>query len=55
MWTDRLRLNKRTILVVEHDHVIRQVLSHSLQPDYRIVEAASAEELSDSQRNTGGR
>ena len=44
MWIDRLRLNKRTILVVEHEGVIRQLLAHSLQPDYRILEAASAEE-----------
>ena len=44
MWTDRLGLNKRTILVVEHDHVIRQLLSQSLRPDYRVVETASGEE-----------
>ena len=44
MWIDRLGWNKRTILVVEHDHVIRQLLSQSLRPDYRTVETASGEE-----------
>jgi len=44
MWTDRFRSPRSTILVVEHDPVTRQLLSRSLRPAYRILQAASAEE-----------
>ena len=44
MWTDRLRLQRSTILVVQHDPVTRQLLSRSLRPSYRILQAGSAEE-----------
>jgi CheY-like chemotaxis protein len=44
MWTDRLRFQRSTILVVEHDLVTRQLLSRSLRPSYRILQAGSAEE-----------
>src|SRR5260370_15415781 len=44
MWTDRLRLQRSTILVVQHDLVTRQLLSRSLRPSYRVLQAGSAEE-----------
>jgi CheY-like chemotaxis protein len=44
MWTDRLRFQRSTILVVQHDPVTRQLLSRSLRPSYRILQAGSAEE-----------
>jgi len=44
MWIDRIRLRRSTILVVEPDPVTRQLLSRSLRPAYRILQAASAEE-----------
>ena len=44
MWNDRLRFRRSTILVVEDDPVTRQLLSRSLRPTYRILEAAGEEE-----------
>jgi two-component system cell cycle sensor histidine kinase/response regulator CckA len=44
MWTDRLRLHRRTILVVEPDPVTRQLLARSLRPAYHVLQAVSAEE-----------
>ena len=44
MWTDRLRFQGSTILVVQHDLVTRQLLSRSLRPSYRVLQAGSAEE-----------
>lgn len=42
MWTNRSRSHKPTILVAEHDGVIRQLLTRSLRPAYHIVQACSA-------------
>ena len=44
MWTDGLRARRRTVLVVEPDPVTRQLLSRSLRPAYRILQAAGAAE-----------
>jgi len=44
MWTDRLRFQRSTVLLVEPDPVTRQLLSRSLRPAYQILQAASAEE-----------
>jgi|SRR5579871_1994722 len=44
MWTDRLRIKKPTILVAEHDRLIRKLLSRALRSAYHIVETCSAPE-----------